>query len=105
MESIFALAYEVCSYQSLELSGSCQIPLKKPMRAGVCGELGNPSKRCMVPVTIFWNERNRRCFDEISIPNNILKSNSLVFLYGWFSQAPVITVDLFLEDYVCFLVI
>ena len=83
--------------------------IKKVYESGCSWRVGKPIKKTwhMVPAAIFgciWNERNRRCFDRISTPYHILKSNCLVFLYSWFNQDPVTTVDLFL-DFICSLVI
>ncbi|KAG5627537.1 hypothetical protein H5410_012755 [Solanum commersonii] len=90
-------------YQSLELPGSCQILLKKPMRAGVHGELGNPSKKhgvCCLLLS-FGASGMKGIIDDLMGFQLLTVWSSYI---AGSTRPPVTTVELFL-DYVCSLVI
>ncbi|KAG5621560.1 hypothetical protein H5410_006778, partial [Solanum commersonii] len=53
----------------------------------------------MIPASIFWvlwTERNRRCFDGASTPNQSIKVRCLMFLSNWHNLLPVDFHDNFL---------
>ncbi|KAG5605070.1 hypothetical protein H5410_026562 [Solanum commersonii] len=44
-----------------------------------------------------WNERNHKCFDEISTPSHTLKARCLANLFSWNFLSPANSADSFLD--------